>query len=463
MVRAMSEEYANDLQNLVNLFGVDVEVEHRQEDDGFGVSDEFSIKADNFEETFSQSYNLDEKDPLKRKSVKKHRAKRALYDKLSKRFGITLPWGCLTGVRPTKLARELVENGQVKEFLVPEVLEKDYCVSRDKAKLVSMILKNQKCIIRNDKLVDLYINIPVCPSRCLYCSFISSEIGAVKGLIDNYLECLVRELEAVKQVIKDKTYMVRTIYIGGGTPSVLSADQLDFLLSALNFPVDEFTVECGRPDTITEDKLAVLKKHRVTRISVNPQTFCEATLKRIGRPHKNAQVLKAYQMALEKGFVVNMDIIAGLPGEKFGIFKRTIATLLDLYPENITVHTLSVKNGALLKNSGTVLSEKDIAKMVDYAEKTLIERGYKPYYLYRQKNQLGGLENVGFFRDDHVCIFNIDSMEETASVIACGAGAMSKRVFNMENRIERQSNPKFLADYIARIDEIITKKKDFFA
>ena len=161
-------------------------------------------------------------------------AKRALYDKLSKRLGITLPWGSLTGVRPTKLARELVESGQVKEFLIPEVLEKEYRVSRDKAKLVSMILKNQKCIIRNDKLIDLYINIPVCPTRCLYCSFISSEIDKVRGQIDDYLKCLIREIQEVEKLIKEKSYMVRTIYIGGGTPSVLSAEQLDFLLRNIN-------------------------------------------------------------------------------------------------------------------------------------------------------------------------------------------------------------------------------------
>ena len=243
---------------------------------------------------------------------------------------------------------------------------------------------------------------------------------------------------------------------------MLSASLLDKLLFALNFPVSEFTVECGRADTITREKLSVLKKHRVTRLSINPQTFCEATLKRIGRKQKNSEVLSAYSLALEFGFIVNMDIIAGLPGEKLGIFKRTVNTLLELYPDNITVHTLSVKNGALLKNDVSSLSERDIVKMIDYAQSKLIENGYKPYYLYRQKNQLGGLENVGYFRDDKVCIFNIDSMEETNTVIGIGAGAISKRVFNIENRIERLPNVKFIGDYISRIDEMIEKKKKFF-
>ena len=207
---------------------------------------------------------------------------------------------------------------------------------------------------------------------------------------------------------------------------------------------------------------ALMKNNKVTRISINPQTFCEATLKRIGRRQKNSQVLEAYSMALVKGFVVNMDIIAGLPGEKLGIFKRTINTILDLYPNNVTVHTLSVKNGAQLKDDREKLNDRDVPLMVSYAQETLQKHGYKPYYLYRQKNQLCGLENVGYFRDDDLCIFNIDSMEETNSIIGIGAGAISKRVFNIENRIEREANVKFIEDYIKRIDEMIEKKKNFY-
>lgn len=399
---------------------------------------------------------------LRNKSYRKRMVKNHLYLILTGVTNKTLVWGSLTGVRPTKFARDLIMNNEVREHLIEECLEREYYVQKSRAKLVNMILKNQKCIIRNDNLIDLYVNIPICPTRCLYCSFISSEESRVKDQIESYVDNLLKEIDAVKDIIKKKAYIVRTIYIGGGTPSVLSASLLDKLLSALNFPVSEFTVECGRADTITREKLSVLKKHRVTRLSINPQTFCEATLKRIGRKQKNSEVLSAYSLALEFGFNVNMDIIAGLPGEKLGIFKRTVNTLLELYPDNITVHTLSVKNGALLKNDVSSLSERDIVKMIDYAQSKLIENGYKPYYLYRQKNQLGGLENVGYFRDDKVCIFNIDSMEETNTVIGIGAGAISKRVFNIENRIERLPNVKFIGDYISRIDEMIEKKKKFF-
>lgn len=466
MVSTNREEYLIELQDLIKLFGLkedEINVYHNESQIGNRIKNDFVIEYQNQKIEKSYEYIIDMTlNVLRNKSYRKRMVKNHLYLILTGVTNKTLVWGSLTGVRPTKFARDLIMNNEVREHLIEECLEREYYVQKSRAKLVNMILKNQKCIIRNDNLIDLYVNIPICPTRCLYCSFISSEESRVKDQIESYVDNLLKEIDAVKDIIKKKAYIVRTIYIGGGTPSVLSASLLDKLLSALNFPVSEFTVECGRADTITREKLSVLKKHRVTRLSINPQTFCEATLKRIGRKQKNSEVLSAYSLALEFGFNVNMDIIAGLPGEKLGIFKRTVNTLLELYPDNITVHTLSVKNGALLKNDVSSLSERDIVKMIDYAQSKLIENGYKPYYLYRQKNQLGGLENVGYFRDDKVCIFNIDSMEETNTVIGIGAGAISKRVFNIENRIERLPNVKFIGDYISRIDEMIEKKKKFF-
>ncbi len=466
MVSTNREEYLIELQDLIKLFGLkedEINVYHNESQIGNRIKNDFVIEYQNQKTEKSYEYIIDMTlNVLRNKSYRKRMVKNHLYLILTGVTNKTLVWGSLTGVRPTKFARDLIMNNEVREHLIEECLEREYYVQKSRAKLVNMILKNQKCIIRNDNLIDLYVNIPICPTRCLYCSFISSEESRVKDQIESYVDNLLKEIDAVKDIIKKKAYIVRTIYIGGGTPSVLSASLLDKLLFALNFPVSEFTVECGRADTITREKLSVLKKHRVTRLSINPQTFCEATLKRIGRKQKNSEVLSAYSLALEFGFNVNMDIIAGLPGEKLGIFKRTVNTLLELYPDNITVHTLSVKNGALLKNDVSSLSERDIVKMIDYAQSKLIENGYKPYYLYRQKNQLGGLENVGYFRDDKVCIFNIDSMEETNTVIGIGAGAISKRVFNIENRIERLPNVKFIGDYISRIDEMIEKKKKFF-
>lgn len=465
MIKTNKEEYLTELEDLVKLFSIKepIEIEHIETNTAQLYQNNFTVIYKNIERKYQYSFKLDlSLSSLRQKSYRKRMVKNHLYLILSSLLNKKLPWGSLTGVRPTKFARDLIEYGEAKDYLISEVLQRDYFVSKDKAELVNNILKNQKCIIRNDNLVDLYINIPICPTRCSYCSFISSELVKVKDKVNLYLDCLLKELEAVKNIIKDKAYIVRTIYIGGGTPTVLTARQLDRLLSAINFPVSEFTVESGRADTITEEKLDIMKRHGVSRISINPQTFCEATLKRIGRKQKNSQILSAYSLALIKGFVVNMDIIAGLPGEKLGIFKRTINTILDLFPNNVTVHTLSLKNGALLKEDASLVNERDATSMVNFAQTKLQEMGYKPYYLYRQKNQLCGLENVGYYRDEDVCIFNIDSMEETNTIIGIGAGAISKRVYSIENRIEREPNVKFIEDYIERIDQMIEKKKKFY-
>ena len=457
-----SADVEKDMQDLVNLF-------YDEEDCSFSLRHESQTQGDVVssciyidDKKYYREYTVTTDNDLLRKSLIKRYFKNHLYEVLQHRSQKSLPWGSLTGVRPTKFARDLVERGEIKPHLISETLVRDYHVSAEKAKLVTQILSNQKCIIKNDKLIDLFINIPICPTRCNYCSFISHELCTVADKVETYLDCLIRELEAVKQVISEKCYIVRTIYIGGGTPTVLNAQQLDRLLSKINYPVSEFTVECGRADTITVEKLHVLKKYGVTRISINPQTFSETTLKRIGRKTTNKQVFDAYMLALEYDFDVNMDIIAGLTEERLGTFKRTINTLLELYPQNITVHTLSIKNAAMIRGE-EVKYKNEVPKMVEFAQKTLLENGYKPYYMYRQKHQVGGLENVGYFRDDKICIFNIDSMEDTSSVVGVGAGAISKRVFSLENRIERQPNCKFINDYIDRIDEMIEKKVKFFS
>ena len=465
MVKTNCSDLEIDLNDLLMLFNnaSDVNVEHIERQEQNKITNDFKVIYNGQEQSYSYFYTYEEHiSPLHKKSLRKRMVKNQLYSILSKLLNQTLPWGSLTGIRPTKLARDLIDYGEMKDYLVAEILEREYFVSSKKAELVASIMRNQKCIIRNDNLIDLYINIPICPTRCIYCSFISSEIDRVKDKVESYIDAVIKEINAVKDIINKKAYVVRSIYIGGGTPSVLSASQLDRLLNEINFLASEFTVECGRADTITDEKLDILKNHGVTRISINPQTFCEATLKRIGRKQKNKEILSAYQKALVRNFVVNMDFIAGLPGEKLGIFKRTINTAIELYPNNITVHTLSLKKGSSLFEQKDLLDERDIEKMIDYAQETLSNNGYKPYYMYRQKRQLGGLENVGYFRDGDVCIFNIDSMEEINTIIGIGANAISKRVYNIEHHIDRLPNAKFIEDYIARIDEIIERKKEFF-
>ena len=384
-------DFEKDMQDLVNLFYEEdcpFSIEHQSEKNQNEVTSRLFIGSGVDRKEYVKNFVLPKDvNALQEKSLLKRNFKNHLYEVLSLLSHKSLPWGSLTGVRPTKFARDLVERGEIKPHLISETLVRDYHVSSDKAKLVVQILKNQKCIIKNDKLVDLFINIPICPTRCNYCSFISNELWTIQNKVEEYLDCVLKELESVKKMILDNSYIVRTIYIGGGTPTVLSAEQLGKLLSQIGFPVSEFTVECGRADTITREKLEVLKKYGVTRICINPQTFCEATLKRIGRKTTNKQVLEAYMLAMEYDFVVNMDIIAGLSEERLGIFKRTINTLLELYPQNITVHTLSIKNAAQIRGE-EVKFKNDVPKMVDFAEKILLENGYKPYYLYRQKGKI---------------------------------------------------------------------------
>ncbi len=463
------EKISNEIFNVCHLFYPDEKlndsepfVTHKMTTDKNIITNEFTVK--NGDDIFSLTEKKEFKptnDALEDQRQLKRFAKLTLYKLFSSHFNKNMPWGSLTGIRPTKIGYDLLNQG-VDPYMLTEALMENFLVSREKAMLVSNVIRNQKCIIRNDKLVDLYINIPFCPTRCNYCSFISSEIDRVRELMPKYLECLVKEINATKKIINDNAYIIRTIYIGGGTPTVLTAQELDYLLGNINYPVNEFTVECGRPDTITDEKLKVLKEHGVTRISINPQTFCDATLKRIGRKHTVKDVINAYKLALPYGFDVNMDLIAGLSGETLRTFKHSIQTVLELAPENITIHTLSRKNGSNLTISGEKSTDDDtIEKMVSYATTTLQQNGYKPYYLYRQKNQLAEQENVGYYKD-RLCIFNVDSMEETTSILACGANAISKKVYSIDNRIERLANVKDIREYISRIDEIIKKKQELF-
>ncbi len=457
-------EYENEFNEIIRLFFPPF-----KENENHYISIEYNnkinlVKIDNKEYKFE--YNHDEND----KKQLKNGAKLALYEAMSKHFEKSFEWGDITGVRPTKIAYDLLEK-DVPEHLLKETLMKDYKLHENKAKLLKEVIANQKCIIKNEKLIDIFINIPICPTRCRYCSFISSVYEQVKDKIPNYIDALLKEINYVKKLIIEKSFIVRSIYVGGGTPSVLSAEQLDTILSELAYPSVEFTVEAGRPDTITREKLEVLMKNHVTRICINPQTFSDKTLKLIGRKHTVKEIIKAYSMALDFGFDVNFDLIAGLPGEKLPTFKKSINSAIEMSPTNITVHTLALKRGSTMtedaiKNNVDCefepASEEEVKKMIDYAHSTLMEEGYKPYYLYKQKNTPLGLENVGFTQKGHPCIFNIDSMEDTCSILACGANAISKRIFPYNNRIERCANVKFIDDYISRVDEMIKRKKELF-
>jgi len=410
---------------------------------------------------YSIDRNENQSELLDKRYFKRH-IKNCLYIFLSSFFGVTFPWGSLTGVRPTRLFYEFVEHGN--SLMNSEVkMMQEYKVDKNKAHLTCEVVSNQKGIIKNDKLVNFYVNIPFCPSRCSYCSFISSDISFCRIMIPEYIDCLIKEIREVKSFLFENSYIVKSIYVGGGTPTSLEVYQLDMILSELKFNVNEFTVECGRPDTIDAEKLDILQKHGVTRISINPQTFSDRTLKLIGRRHTTEQTLKAYALALNYNFSINMDLIAGLPSEQFPRFKKNVDTAVELAPQNITIHTLSIKNGSYLAGSDMkYVDAKQIEKMVDYSYKKLLKAGYKPYYMYRQKNMLGYFENVGYSLPNETCKFNIESMEEMSSIVAVGAGAISKRVYLNSDRIERSANVKQVYDYIHRLDEMIQRKIELF-
>ena len=415
------------------------------------------INAQNGEKHYDLTYDLTEIETPKK------RCKLALYDALSNYFNISLPWGCLTGIRPTKLAYDLIKKG-IKLANLKSYFKNNYRVSDEKIDLITDILQNQKPMEYNDNYVDFYVNIPFCTTKCSYCSFISAPLEKVKNYVTPYVDALLKEIDFAKQIIREKCLFVKNIYIGGGTPTSLPENELERILQNLNFPyAKEFTVEAGRPDTITKEKLDLLKKYGVTRISVNPQTFNDKVLAKIGRSHSAQDAINAYNLAKNYDFDINMDFIAGLPTETLKSFKNSIDIAVGLNPQNITVHTLSLKNTSEFALTNENIFKTTLAeKMVDYAHKTLTKNGYKPYYLYRQKNQLSNLQNVGYFKGDTICRFNIESMEETTSILACGANAISKRVFNVENRIEREANVKDIPTYITRINDMLNRKKDLF-
>ena len=403
--------------------------------------------------------NLVEKsdDPLKRKRYVKRYAKLSLYKALSLYLGKTMPWGALTGIRPTKLAyQSMEERGEFEDFFT-ETMK----VSAEKTALTKAVLESQKNIyVKDDSNTDFFIFVPFCPSRCRYCSFISADIKGAEKYVDLYVDTLVREIRESAEFIKK----LRSIYIGGGTPVALPVRMLEKILNEtdkINNGV-EFTVEAGRPDAISAEYLQLFKDHGVTRVCINPQTFNDKTLKLLGRNHTSCETEEKFMLA-KADFITNMDLIAGLPGESFSDFAFSLDRAAELSPDNVTVHTLCVKRGSYLAESVSRLPEGEVSEMVGYAENKLVAKGYNPYYLYRQKYMAGNLENVGYSRPGKECVYNIDVMEEIASNVACGANAISKAVMNGCEKIERAASPKDVRTYIDKIEAIMAAKRKLFS
>ena len=390
-----------------------------------------------------------------------------LYDHLTKLTGVTPPWGVLTGVRPIKLFRRLKEEGG-QEYAVNYFTER-FRASKEKTALTVETEKNEGEILKKttDRSFSLYISVPFCPSRCSYCSFVSASTERTKHLIEPYTQLLCRELEATADIVKKLGLRLESVYMGGGTPTTLSADQLSRVLGTVRSRFDmsscrEFTVEAGRPDTITLDKLKAMKSVGVDRISINPQTLNDEVLKRIGRRHTSEDIFVCFKQARECGFDhINMDLIAGLPGDTAESFKKTLDGITALSPESITIHTLSMKRASDLTQNGKMIDKHEAEEaehMLTYADEALHKNGYAPYYLYRQSRMVGNLENTGWSKPGKEGYYNVFIMDETQTIIACGAGAVTKLSASMSD-IERIFNFKYPYEYIDRFDEILRRKE----
>ena len=382
---------------------------------------------------------------------------------------ITPPWGALAGVRPTKITtKHLLEGGT--ETSARKLLKSTYYVTAPRIDLALDCSKSTVNAVNqlNKNDISLYIGIPFCPTRCAYCSFVSRSIGKRTELLDPYLQALYREIEATGKLLAKSGKTLRTIYIGGGTPTTLSTAQMTDLLLRIRDSFDlgrciEFTVEGGRPDTLTYEKLAAIRQGGADRMSINPQTMIDSVLRAAGRPHTAQDVIRCYHWAEDAGFAaINMDLIAGLPTDNYDGFCRSLDAVIDLEPANITVHTLALKKGAdLFENPKDLPSGEEVSRMVEYANKTLAGLAYKPYYLYRQKYMSGSFENVGWSRDHQDCLYNIYMMEELHTILSLGGGGMNK-VNLPEGKLERFHNPKFPEQYIEQLDSVLTQKEALF-
>ena len=429
-------------------------------------------------------------------SEEKDELKRTVYTALSNRTGRTLPWGALTGIRPTRLIRRRMESGMTDSEIVAD-MKNSYFTSEEKSLLSIEIAKKEKELIGrlaedrrannpcnntgdtngedffiNDGSYSLYVDIPFCPTRCLYCSFTSNAVGKDRTMVLDYLDALEEEIKECGDLVKGR--VPDTVYVGGGTPTALLPKELERLLAALQegFNTDrayELTVEAGRPDSITDDKLDIMKSHGVTRISVNPQTMNQKTLDIIGRRHTVEQVKEAFYLARERGFDnINMDMILGLPGEEVSDVRHTVDELCKLGPDSLTVHSLAVKRAAAMRDwirnaegGGAAADASGVEAMMSIADRGARSLGMSPYYLYRQKNISGNLENTGYAKEGRHCLYNILINEEIQDILALGAGAISKRV-GIQGSVKRSANYKEVHDYIKGIGRIMEKKRELW-
>ena len=400
-----------------------------------------------------------------RADITKIAAGHALFEAGKSLLGYTPPWGILTGIRPAKVAANYIADGN-GILVTKRILRDEYFTNPKKAAIAVSVASNEHKLMKKmtDNLCSVYISIPFCPSRCAYCSFVSYTSKKLLSLIDEYIDSLIMDIENMSRIIRSRGLKIASVYIGGGTPTVLDEKQLKRLLTAVFENIDvasllEYTLESGRPDTITEEKLKIARDFGVTRISVNPQTLSDNILKNIGRKHTVEDFMNAYRIAEKSGIKdINVDIIAGLPGDNYRNFSKTVDKIIELSPSNITVHTFCVKKASdALKNDSNIYSPQndDAAKSIEYSQLKTKINGYKPYYIYKQKNTVGNLENVGYSREGHECLYNIFMMEEIHSIFAVGAGSVTKLIKKDADgnlKIHRIFAPKYPYEYLRDAD-----------
>lgn len=398
--------------------------------------------------------------------------KKLVFSALREITGEEYPWGILVGIRPSKIALGYLNEGKNKEGII-ELFKSKHLASEEKAKLCIDIANAEKRFVNKDeKNIAIYIGMAFCPTRCFYCSFAANPIVGNKKLVNPYLEALIYEIKEMKKYVDERGLSIETVYFGGGTPTAVNNEEFETIIKEIYSAfvkeknIFEFTVECGRPDSITIEKLESMKKYQVSRISINPQTMNDETLKVIGRGHNSSDVSDKFKLARKMGFNdINMDIIIGLPGEGMEEVRYTKEQILKLSPDSLTVHGLSLKRASILyenfvlKKGIQVKKQKELSLMYEESRNLAKELGLKPYYMYRQKNMVGNMENLGYSKEGKECIYNIQMIEDKQTIIALGADAVSKVVFLNENRIERFANIKDVKEYVNRIEEMVEGKK----
>ena len=403
----------------------------------------------------------------------KEQLKRGIFSFLSTEIKDEYPWGTLVGIRPSKIALNLLQEGKSQDEVI-QYFQNTYLAKEEKAKLCIEVAQREEAFVNKDeKTISIYVGMPFCPTRCLYCSFAANPIGGCKKDVEPYLDSLKKEIKAIKEYVDSKDITIETVYFGGGTPTSVNNEQFEDLMKhihesfVVNKNIKEFTVECGRPDSITKEKLESMKRYNVSRISINPQTMNDTSLKSIGRGHLTQDVIDKFKLARSLDFDnINMDMIIGLPNEGISEVENTCKLIKELNPDSLTVHGMSIKRASrlyenlVLKQTIKVESQNNLNIMYNKSKELASELDMFPYYMYRQKNMVGNMENVGFSREGKECIYNIQMIEDKQTIIALGADAVSKVVYLNEgkNRIERFANVKDVKEYIKRIDEMVEGK-----